>query len=36
MMEKKLKDIIDELSPERIIELVTELGSDEYYDKGDE
>lgn len=35
MMEKKLKDIIDELSPERIIELVTELGSDEYYDKGD-
>lgn len=34
MSEITLKELVNSLTPERIIELVTELGSDEYIDKG--
>ena len=35
MMDITLKELNDSLTPEKIIQLVTELGSDEYIDKGD-
>ena len=35
MMDINLKELNDSLTPEKIIQLVTELGSDEYIDKGD-
>lgn len=35
MMDMTLKELNDSLTPEKIIQLVTELGSDEYIDKGD-
>ena len=34
MSELTLKELVDSLTTERVIELVTEFGSDEYVDKG--